>query len=114
MIALLLLSAGIICLAYIQLAAVTARAPMAPTGMRTATDLAQEEIDRLQDVAWNELRSAGDDISIRGTMYHRTWQVMEDPEIPNLKDISVQCRWKQEDGRWRRILLVTQRSNAER
>ncbi len=137
MIALLILSAGIFGLALIQITAVKARSPLASAGLRTATDLAQEALDRLQNVEWNALRSsspegfeqgsvgispafsrlptaAGDDVSVGGTVYYRIWRVAQDPEIPNLKNISVWCCWKPGDGRWRQVFLVTQRSDAER
>ncbi len=134
-IALLILSLGTLFLAMVQLTAVTAKAPFPSSNARTATDLAQEAIDRLFQVPWSELRSShpdgfqagtegvapafsrlaassGDSVTIRGTTFYRVWQVTPDPEIPNLKNITVWCCWRSGRSSWRQAMLVTQRADA--
>ena len=119
----------------VQLSAVTARSPFPSSNARTATDLAQEEIDRLFQVPWGDLRSShpdgfqvdtegvspafsrlaassGDSVSIQGTMFYRVWQVTPDPEIPSLKTITVWCCWRSGKSTWRQSMLVTQRADA--
>lgn len=134
-VALLILSAGIFGLAMVQLTAVTAKNPMLASRMRTATGLAQDALDRFQAADWSTLRSspadgfqqgphglapafsrlstaAGDHVSVQGTTYYRVWQVAQDPEIPALKTVSVWCCWRQGEGPWRQVVLVTQRADA--
>ena len=134
-VALLILSAGIFGLAMVQLTAVTAKNPISASRMRTATGLAQDALDRFQAAEWNTLRSsradgfqqgthgltpafsrlsaaAGDRVSVQGTVYYRVWQVAQDPEIPALKTVSVWCCWRQGEGPWRQVVLVTQRADA--
>ena len=134
-VALLILSLGALFLAMVQLTAITAKAPFPSSNTRTATELAQEAIDRLFQVPWGELRSShpdgfqageegltpafsrlaassGDSVTIQGTMYYRVWQVTPDPEIPNLKTITVWCCWRSGMNSWRQAMLVTQRADA--
>ncbi|MBI5575445.1 MAG: hypothetical protein HY896_03695 [Deltaproteobacteria bacterium] len=134
-IALLILTAGIFGLAMIQLTAVTARNPQAASRNRIATGLAQEKLERMQGIEWKSLGSspsggleegphgpspafskfplaAGDAVTVQGTAYYRVWRVAQDTEIPALKTLSAWCCWKQGDGTWRQVLLVTQRSDA--
>lgn len=134
-VALLILSLGTLFLAMVQLTAVTAKAPFASSNARTATELAQEAIDRLFQVPWGELRSShpdgfqagtegvapafsrlaassGDSVTIQGTTFYRVWQVTPDPEIPNLKTITVWCCWRPGRSAWRQAMLVTQRADA--
>ncbi|MHB1026075.1 MAG: type IV pilus modification PilV family protein [Desulfobacteria bacterium] len=134
-VALLILSLGILFLAMVQMAALTAKPPFSSSKARTATELAQEAIDRLFQVPWGELRSshpdgfqagpeglspafsrlaasAGDSVTVQGTTYYRVWQVTPDPEIPNLKTITVWCCWRSGKSSWRQTMLVTQRADA--
>ena len=134
-VALLILSLGILFLAMVQTTALTAKAPFSSSTPRTATDLAQEAIERLFQVPWGELRSshpdgfqsgtegvspafsrlpasAGDTATVQGTTYYRIWQVTPDPEIPNLKTITVWCCWRSGKSSWRQTMLVTQRADA--
>ena len=134
-VALLILSLGILFLAMVQTTALTAKAPFSSSNPRTATDLAQEAIERLFQVPWGELRSshpdgfqsgtegvspafsrlpasAGDTATVQGTTYYRIWQVTPDPEIPNLKTITVWCCWRSGKSSWRQTMLVTQRADA--
>ena len=134
-VAFLILSFGILFLAMVQLTAVTAKAPFAASNARTATELAQEAIDRLFQVPWGALRSShpdgfqagregvspafsrlaassGDSVTIRGTTFYHLWQVTPDPEIPNLKTITVWCCWRSGTNSWRQAMLVTQRADA--
>lgn len=134
-IALLILSIGVFGLAMLELTAVTARIPLASAKVRTATGLAQATLDRFQDIPWRDLRSShpdgfqrgpegvtpafsqlpaatGDSVVVQGTTYYRIWQVIRDPEVPYLKIVSVWCCWRQGNGRWRHVVLVTQRSDA--
>jgi Tfp pilus assembly protein PilV len=134
-VALLILSLGILALAMVQMTALTARAPLSSSNPRMATELAQEAIDRLFLVPWSELRSShpdgfqagtegvapafsrlaassGDSVTLHGTTFYRLWQVTPDPEIPNLKTISVWCCWRSGKNTWRQAMLVTQRADA--
>lgn len=134
-IALLILSIGVLGLAMLELTAVTVRNPLASSKVRTATGLAQATIDRFQEIPWRDLRSShpdgfqrgpegaspafsrlsaatGDSVVVQGTTYYRVWQVTQDPEVPSLKTVSVWCCWRQGDGPWRQVLLVTQRADA--
>ena len=134
-VAFLILSFGILFLAMVQLTAVTAKAPFASSNARTATELAQEAIDHLFRVPWSALRSShpdgfqadregvspafsrlaassGDSVTVRGTTFYRVWQVTPDPEIPNLKTITVWCCWRSGESSWRQSMLVTQRADA--
>jgi Tfp pilus assembly protein PilV len=136
-VALLILSAGALGLAMLQLGAVTAKAPFSSSSARTGTELAQEAIDRLFQVPWEELRSShpdgfqggtegvspafsrlasssGDSATVQGTTYYRVWQVTPDPEIPSLKTITVWCCWRSGKSSWRQTTLVTQRADAGR
>jgi hypothetical protein len=134
-IALLILSIGVFGLAMLELTAITSRIPLAAAMARTATGLAQATLDRFQEIPWSDLRSsrpdgfqqgpegvspafsrfpaaAGDSVVVQGTTYYRVWQVTRDPEVPSLKTISVWCCWRQGDGPWRQVVLVTQRADA--
>jgi hypothetical protein len=134
-VALLILSFGILFLAMIQLTALTAKVPFSSSNPRTATELAQEGIDRLFQVPWGELRSShpdgfqagtegvspafsrlvassGDSVTLQGTTYYRVWKVTPDPEIPNLKTITVWCCWRSGKSSWRQTMLVSQRADA--
>jgi Tfp pilus assembly protein PilV len=134
-VALLILSSGIIFLAMGQLTAITAKSAFSSSNARTATDLAQEAIDRLFLVPWGELRSShpdgfqtdaegvspaffrlaassGDSVEVRGTTFYRIWRVTPDPEVPNLKTITVWCCWRSGKSTWRQTMLVTQRADA--
>ena len=107
-VALLILSSGILFLAMVQMTALTAKAPFISPNARMATDLAQEEIDRLFQVPWGELRSShpdgfqtgtegvapafsrlsassGDSVTVQGTTFYRVWHVTPDPVIPTLR-----------------------------
>ena len=132
-VALLILSFGVLFLAMVQLTAFTAKVPFSSSNPRTATELAQEAIDRLFQVPWGELRSshpdgfqegtegvspafsrlaasAGDSVTVQGTTFYRVWQVTPDPEIPNLKTITVWCCWRSGESSWRQTMLVSQRA----
>jgi len=136
-IALLILSVGLLSLAMVQLSALTAKAPSPGTGERVATSLAQAALDRLSAVPWDDLSSsrpdgflggpggvspspalsrlpasAGDSMTVGGATYYRVWQVVPDAEVPALKTITVWCCWRQGEGPWRQVALVTQRSRA--
>jgi len=134
-VALLILLIGVFGLAMIQLTAVTARNQPSHARMRVATGLAQDVLDRFQEVEWNLLRSsrqdafvqgpdgaspsfsrlggaAGESVSMHGTTYYLIWQVTADSEIPALKTIAVWCCWQQGEGGWRQVVLVTQRAYA--
>jgi hypothetical protein len=126
---------GILFLAMVQMTALTAKASFSSSNPRTATELAQEGIDRLFQVPWGELRSshpdgfqagtegvspafsrlvasAGDSVTLQGTTYYRVWKVAPDPEIPNLKTITVWCCWRSGKSSWRQTMLVSQRADA--
>lgn len=134
-VALLILLIGVFGLAMIQLTAVSARNQPASTRVRVATGLAQDTLDRFQEVEWQALRSsrpdgflqgpdglspsfsrlheaAGETISLHGTTYYRIWQVTSDSEIHTLKTIVVWCCWLQGEGGWRQVVLATQRADA--
>ena len=121
----------------IQMTAVTASNPHVSSRVRIATGLAQAALDRFREADWSALKSsgsegfrqgpegvspafsllskaAGDSVDVRGTIYYRIWQVTRDPEIPALKTVSVWCCWRQGDGPWRQVVLVTQLADAGR
>lgn len=136
-VALLILLSAVLFLAMVQITALTAKVPFsASTDARSANDLAQETIDRLFQVPWGELRSSHpdgfrtgtdgaapafsrlaespvDSVTVKGTTFYRIWQVTPDPEIPNLKTITVWCCWRFGKNSWRQTTLVTQRADAE-
>lgn len=136
-VALLILSLGVLFLAMGQITAITAKAPFTSSNARTATDLAQDAIDRLFQIPWGELRSShpdgfqagkegispafsrlaassGDSVTLQGTTYYRIWRVTPDLEIPSLNTITVWCCWRSGKSPWQQTMLVTQRANAER
>jgi hypothetical protein len=133
--ALLILSVGLLSLAMVQLSALTTKPSSSPSGERVATNLAQAALDRLAMVPWDGLASspsdgflagpggvspafsrfpasAGDSMTVGGITYYRVWHVGPDAEIPALKTVTVWCRWRQGEGPWRQVVLVTQRSKA--
>ncbi len=135
-VAMLILLFGVFGLAMIQLTAVTARNPAISSRVRIATGLAQATLDRFQEAGWGSLRSstpegfeqgpggvspafallstsAGDSVDVQGTTYYRIWQVTQDTEIPALKTLSVWCCWRQGEGAWRQVVLVTQRADVD-
>ena len=134
-VALLILSFGIMFLAMGQMTAITAKAAFSSSNARTAIDLAQDAIDRLFLVPWGELRSShpdgfqtdaegvspaflrlaassGDSVNVRGTTFYLVWRVTPDPEVPDLKTITVWCCWRSGKSSWRQTALVTQRADA--
>ena len=134
-VALLILSFGILFLAMVQLTSLTAKVPFSSSTPRTATEFAQEAIDHLFQVPWGELRSShpdgfqagtegvspafsrlvassGDSVTVQGTTFYRVWRVTPDPEIPNLKTITVWCCWRSGKSSWRQTMLVSQRADA--
>lgn len=135
-IALLILLAGLLVLAMVQLTAISERNPNLSIRGREATDLAQAALDQLSRIPWNDLRSsaaegfrqgpdgyspdvsrlpaaAGDSIVVGGAAYFRLWRVTRDPEIPALKTITVWCCWRQGERAWRQVVLVTQRADMD-
>ena len=133
--ALLILSVGLLSLAMVQTSALTRRAPYPIPGERIATNLAQAALDRLATVPWDDLASsspdgflagtggvspafprfpaaAGDTMTVGGITYYRVWDVRPDPEIRALKTVTVWCCWRQGEGPWRQVVLVTQRAKA--
>lgn len=134
-VALLILSVGLLSLAMVQISALTARTPSPFPGERVATNLAQAALDRLATLPWDETASsgseglhvgpggvspafsrfpasAGDSMTVGGITYYRVWHVSPDAEIPALKTVTVWCCWRQGEGPWRQVVLVTQRSKA--
>lgn len=135
-VALLILLIGVTGLAMIHMSALTDRISIDPKAV-VATGLAQDVLDRFGALPWESLPgsggggsargpgrtfpessgsvpSDGDSVAARGTLYHRAWRVDDVPEAPGLKTISVWCGWRQADGRWRQVSLITQRANVER
>lgn len=134
-VALLILSLGLVGLAMVQLTAITGRNPVASSRTRVATGVAQAVLDRFQEAPLTALRSshpdgfqqgpgglspafsrlpaaAGDRVTVHGTTYYSVWLVTQDPEIPALKTISVWCCWRQGEGPWSQVVLVTQRADV--
>ncbi len=136
-IALLILFMGVIGLAMVQMTALYTRNPLASSKVRVATELAQAILDRSERIPWSEMGSspadgfrqgpeglspefsrladaAGDAVNVQGTAYYRIWKVTQDAEVSGLRTISVWCCWRQGDGQWRQVALVTQRAYASR
>ena len=120
----------------VQMTSIAARSHTASSRTHIAVEMGQKIIDRLQKTPWDSIRSspaegfveengvvapavsrlpgaAGDSVSVKGTMYYRLWRIVQDPEIQNLKTITVWCFWKGEGGAWRHTALVTQLTDVE-
>ncbi len=127
----LLLSTGLLLLPMLQVTALVAKNPLTSSRTRAAIDLAQDAIDRFQRIPWESIRSssadgfeqtrdgivpvfsrlpaaAGDSVLVQGTVYYRLWHVAADPDLPNLKTVTVFCCWRQGERLWRHTVLVTQ------
>ncbi|MGE5247241.1 MAG: hypothetical protein ACM3L8_02740 [Verrucomicrobiota bacterium] len=130
-VALMILLAGLLALASAQFATLTAGGAGTSARMRTAIDLAQAGIDRIQQMPWDAIRSsppdgfsagaegvvpafgrlpgaAGDSVSVHGVVYYRLWHVAADLRIPKLKTVTVLCCWREGRADWRHAALVTQ------
>ena len=132
-----LLVMGLLLLPMLQMTSITAKGQAASSGMRTAVKIGQSAIDSFRKTPWDSIRSspaegfeggadgkvvpafsmlskaAGDSVSVRGTVYYRLWRVVPDPEIPNLKTITVWCCWKGKENTWRHTMLVTQVTDVD-
>jgi len=115
----------------LQVTTLVAKNPLTPSRTRVAIDMAQAAIDRFEGIPWDSIRSssadgfeqardgivpafsrlpaaAGDSVTVRGTVYYRLWHVAADPDLPNLKTVTVICCWRQGERLWRHTVLVTQ------
>ena len=72
-----------------------------------------EKSDGFAPAVFNLPAAAGDSVIVQGAVYYRIWRVVQDPEIPGLKTITVWCCWKGEGGAWRHTALVTQLTDVE-
>lgn len=135
LVAFLLLSAALLFLAMVQMTGFTARDSFAASRPRMATDLAQKAIDRFRNDPWEALRSSpdggfvdgpggvspnfdllpthsGESVNALGTIYYLVWKISPDPDVRNLKTITVWCCWRPGRGPWRNAILATQRADA--
>jgi len=129
LIALVILSVGLLGLALFQTTAIKGNA--LASKWTVATELAQDRLERFRHVGWDNIASsaaggftgspaqpayanlpgaAGDNTTVRGTQYYRVWQVTTNG-TNSLKTITVWCCWRDDAARWHNIMLVTQRSN---
>lgn len=135
LVAIVLLTVGLFLLLMMQMTSISAKSETVSSRMYTAVEAGQSAIDRLRKSPWDSIQSspaegfveengnvmpaisklpegAGDSVSIKGTVYYRFWRVVPDPEIQNLKTITVWCFWKG-GGAWRHTVLVTQLADVE-
>jgi hypothetical protein len=119
-----------------QMTSVSVNIQTASSKMRTAVEIGQSAIDSFMQSPWDSIqsspaegfveekgnvapatsrlpRAAGDSVIVDGTVYYRFWHVVPDPEIQNLKTITVWCFWKGEGSAWRHTTLVTQLADVD-
>ena len=132
----MLLATGLLILLMVQMTSISAKGRVASSKMRIAVEMGQSLIDHFRKTSWDSIKSsspegfveegdgfapatsklpraAGDSVIVQGTVYYRVWRVVQDPEIPNLKTITVWCCWKGEGGAWRHTALATQLTDVE-
>jgi len=120
----------------VQMTSISVKSQKASLKMHTAVELGQSAVEHFRKSPWDSLQSspakgfmeenghvvpavsrlpeaAGDSVLVKGTVYYRLWRVVQDPEIQNLKTITVWCFWKGEGGAWRHTALVTQLTDVE-
>jgi len=129
LVALAILAVGLLALAVLQVTAIKGNA--VANKWTIATEQAQDRLERFRHVAWDNIASssssgfntgtmtpqyvnlpgaAGDNTTVRGTLYYRVWYVSSN--VTNtLKTVTVWCCWQDEKGSWHNVMLVTQRSN---
>jgi type IV pilus assembly protein PilV len=129
LVALTILSVGLLALLVFQVTAVRGNAVAAK--WTVATELCQDRLERFRHVGWGNIVSsnpagfstsplspqygnlpaaAGDTTTVRGTPYHRVWYVAD--TTPSLKTITVWSCWRDEGGNWHNVTLVAQRTNV--
>ena len=130
LVALTILSVGLLGLAMFQVTAIKGNA--IASKWTVATELAQDRLERFRHVDWTSIQSSvpggfvpgtqpaqsaygslgggvGDNTLVRGTQYYRAWQVSSNA-TNSLKTITVWCCWKDDAAQWHNIMLVTQRA----
>lgn len=134
LVALTILSVGLLGLAMFQVTAIKGNA--IASKWTVATELAQDKLERFRHVAWdnnigssnaggfitgtppqpnyaNLPGSAGDNTIVRGTQYYRVWYVNPTPGPTNtFTTITVWCCWRDDSSVWHNVMLVTQRTNV--
>ncbi len=129
LVSLAILAVGLLGVALLQVTAIKGNAAASKTTV--AAELAQEKLETFRHVAWAGIvsspasgynagtmtpvyatlpASAGDNVTIRGTVFHRVWRVND--ATSTLKDITVWCCWQDERGRWHNAMLSTRRANV--
>jgi len=133
LVALSILSVGLLALALFQVTAIKGNAVAGK--WTVATQLAQDRLERFRHVQWNAIDNsapggyntgtmtpnyanlpgaAGDTTTVRGTPFYRVWYV--NPRTigttASFTTITVWCCWLDESAKWHNVMLVTQRSNV--
>jgi prepilin-type N-terminal cleavage/methylation domain-containing protein len=129
LVALTILSVGLLALLIFQVTAIKGNA--VASKWTVATGLCQDRLERFRHVGWAGIVSsnslgfdtatmtpryanlpgaAGDNAIVRGTTYYRVWSVTD--TTPTLKTINVWCCWRDERQNWHNVTLVTQRANV--
>ncbi len=133
LVALVILSVGLLGLAMFQITAIKGNAIAAK--WTVATELAQDRIERFRHVNWTSIQSSvpggfvpgtqplqaaygslggavGDNTSVRGTIYYRVWDVTPATASSTFTTITVWCCWRDESATWHNVMLVMQRTNV--
>ncbi len=130
LVALTILSVGLLALAVFQVTAIKGNA--IASKWTVATQLSQDRLERFRHTAWdngilssdangfdtgtmqpryaNLPSAAGDNTTVRGTLFYRVWYVNN--VSTTLRTITVWTCWRDELSNWHSVMLVTQRANV--
>jgi type IV pilus modification protein PilV len=129
LVALTILAVGLLSLALLQVTAIKGNAGASKSTI--ATDLAQAKLELFRRATWasidnstnttfdggttpvyaNVPADAGDNLTVRGTLFYRVWRVLPNA-ADSLKTITVWTCWQDDGGNWHSVMLVTQRANV--
>ena len=129
LVALAILAVGLLSLALLQVTAIKGNAGASKSTI--ATDLAQAKLELFRRDTWSAIDNstnttfgggttpvfvnvpadAGDNVTVRGTMFYRIWRVVPNAS-DSLKTITVWTCWQDDQGNWHSVMLVTQRANV--
>lgn len=136
LVALTILSVGLLGLAMFQVTAIKGNA--IASKWTVAAQLSQDRLERFRHVSWDNSSfassgssgfttgppaqpiyanllsgGAGDNTIVRGTAYYRVWYVNPTPGATNqFTTITVWTCWRDESSNWHNVMLVTQRANV--
>jgi type IV pilus modification protein PilV len=129
LVALTILAVGLLSLALLQVTAIKGNAGASKSTI--AMDLAQAKLELFRRDAWTAIDNstnttfgggttpiyasvpadAGNSVTVRGTMFYRIWRVVPNA-TDSLKTITVWTCWRDDQGNWHSVMLVTQRANV--